>query len=345
MKYRVLAITVLLFMLLNICSCKRKPEGDYNEVPLSETEGTQSQNQSDETEPQAEREHFPLEDIMHDGDKIIDPETDPKAKCLYELHGGGTVLYNIHSEHYSIINYDVSAADYTDTTYKPDVYSEGSRETVEHWESNNNLLNNVTFRGTPTGRTIQRVSYYVYDELTAELKGGATYVEFLLTEAYYGTVRPGDYVWVSDSFAVGYKEGKMQLIDDNYCSGYIFLGMDYLVAGEVRENGHYTVPLEFKALRLDVEYTPTTEKNEGVDYARYKKYILDKDIKLCKEQEYERFAILNYNKYYSETFMEHQGKPDFTYSDPQFAPTDEQKKIVDEQIQFYGERETRWKSE
>ena len=71
-------------------------------------------------------------------------------------------------------------------------------------------------------------------------------------------------------------------------------------------------------------------------------YILDKDIKLCKEQEYERFAILNFNKYHNETFTEHQGNPDFTYSDPQFAPTDEQKKIVDEQIQYYGEKPERW---
>ncbi len=338
MKNKIIAITVLCLMLINIASCKRKIVNENIEVPLSDTEGAgQEINQSEDEKP---REHFLLEDLIYETEKIVDPETDPKAKQLFDLHGGGTVTID-HNGYYSIINYDVSAADYTDTTYKPDVHSEGSRETVEHWESINNLLKNVTFRGTPTGRTVQKVGYYVGEEQINEM-WGSTYVEFLVNEAYYGTVRPDDYVWVSDGFAVGYKNGKMQLVDDNYCSGYIFLGRDYLVAGEVWENGHYTVPTGFKALRLDVEYTPTTDTNDGIDYARYKKYIIDKDIKLCKEQEYERFSILNYNLYRNETFTEHQGKPDFTYSDPQFAPTDEQKKIVDEQLLYYGEKEKRW---
>ncbi|MBQ8605315.1 MAG: hypothetical protein IJ408_01140 [Clostridia bacterium] len=343
MKNRIISILVVILIIFSVTSCKRKPDSSGYKAPSSESEaGSQSQEAPASGEKQQqEREHFPLEDWIYDYEKIVDPETDPKAKVLYDAYGEGTVVVD-HNNAYSIICYDLSAADYTDTTYKPDVHSVASRATVEHWENVLNLSDTIRFRGTPTERTVQKACYYVSEEGELAPLWGQTYVEFLVSEAYYGTVRPGDYVWVMESFAVGFKDGVKQIIDSTECGGYIFSGRDYLV-GCTKEQKYYQIhTFNHKALRLDVEYTPTSETNDGIDYSRYKKYIIDKDIKLCREQEYERYSLQNYTDYYNETFEEHQGKPDFTYTDPQFAPTEEQKQIVEEQLLYYGERENRW---
>ena len=341
MKHKILTLSIIFLMILSITSCKQKPANKEYDTPLSQTENVEDtsvlENQQQlEQKPQA-REHFPVEDIIYELEKIVDPKTDPGAKLLYDAHGGGTVVID-HNNTYSIINYDFSAADYTDTTYKPDIYSEASRATVDHWEKYRNLKEDITVKGTPTGRTIQRVSYHILEDNLVLSFNGSTYVEFLVTEAYYGTTKPGDYIWVCESFAIGQKDGKMQIIDSNECSGYIFLGMDYLITGYNLQKNYYEVSTAFKALRLDVEYVPTSETNDGFDYSVYKKYIIDKDIKLNKNQEYERFSYLNYRMYYDETYQKHQGAPDFEYTDPQFAPTEEQKKIVDEQLLYYGEK-------
>ena len=333
---RFFAFFILVAIVFSASSCKRMPDDD-GEVAFSASSQQESAENSEKQEQQENTQSHPSlpADALIDStcEKIVDPNTDPKASRLVELYGEGTVVCD-HNGYYSIITDTIKTKDYgTPPEHKTPSPDGWTRKSIDEWEDMMNLAQNIVVRAKATGRTLQRVTHG--SDVQSPPMDTVSYVEVCILESYYGKRRPGEYVWVSGGFGMT-TTGDGFTFTDKSIYGTIYDGIEYIIHAKTQDSDiRYSLDL-LSTLRLDVDYIPFSEDAPGAEYSMYKKYIIDKDFAFDRELETKRFHIYNFNQYWNETYAQHQGNPDKTYEHPDFAPTEWQLALIDEQEKYYG---------
>ncbi len=361
---RFITFLVLLTVVFSAASCKRMPDED-GEVALpagsqqesaensnSEEQQEQEQEQPSETteddsQPQEPRPDsaqpteadpppfLPIDSLIDSTcENVVDPNTDQKAARLIELYGEGTVVRD-HNNYYSIIIDTVTTKDYgappEHKTPSPDGWT---RKSIDEWEQSMNLAQDIVVRAKATGRTLQRVTHHVNDDSSVSLLDTVSYAEVCILESYYGKRRPNEYIWVSGNFGMT-TTGDGFTFTDKSIYGTIHDGIEYVIHAKTQDSDTRYALDRLSTLRLDVEYLPFSDEAPGAEYSMYKKYIIDKDFAFDRELEIKRFHIYNHLQYYNATYDQHQGNPDKNYDHPDFAPTEWQLKLIDEQMEYY----------
>ena len=361
-----IAITLAAALILSSAACKKAPDAADDTVILagSDTESAESDVKSPETEQaddlpliipeeQVPDEELPADEdadvmpdftslarpkpedyIYGDHEKIVDPETDPKAKRLIEVHGDGLVVRD-HNNSYTIIFEDQPFSKYGSPPEHKTPSNDGwTRASIEEWEGTMNLDENLVIRGTPTGRSLHRSGYFVSDSGELSPLCANTMVEVYVAQSYYGEPHDGRFIWIDSPVGITYSDGKLGLSASSGAHGMLFDGIEYLLHVTCID-GKYSLDV-LEALRLDVEYLPFSEEAPGALYSMYEKYFIDKEYALVRETEILRYRTLNFRLWYNEHFSEHQGNPDKTWTDPEFAPTAEQLATIDKYIEHYN---------
>ena len=360
---RFIAFFTLVAIVFSTASCKRMPDddGDVAMPAGSQQESAENLNQdegeqlppsteaiqTEDEQPEEEKPqdvtqkqlppHLPADVLIYgDHERVIDPN-DPNAQRLIKIYGNGTVICD-HNDTYGIITDTVTLKDYGDPpAYEPPNYPGWDRDAIERTEDLMNLKNDIVIRAIPTGRTLQRANHFLANPESIGFSDVWSYVEFEIIESYYGIKRPGEYVWIGDSFGLALQNNELKLNESNYSCGAVYDGIEYVIHASTYDGKeHYSFD-KLSPLRLDVEHIPYSDDHPGAEYCIYKKYIVDKDYAFDRDREIMRFHIYNFNQYWNETYAQHQGNPDKTYEHPDFAPTEWQLALIDEQEKYYAD--------
>lgn len=304
---RYTSLILIICILFSLCACKRKMTDD---IVIIDDVGNSAAADSEIGEADTMSHYDPTKDYSIIEYIEEEPQSDSHGQGISEsnenyqptnqevldyfekIHPGCTVTVD-HNGDYTVSNKNLSIEEYkTDKLLQRQTDDGWTRESVENWLEADCLEYTVIFKGKKTGNSINFAQYTAW-KLPAVPYGAYTITEMEVTEAYYGNIKKGDKIWVSDSYGIVCEDGEYRLDISNYALTNGMFADEYVLHATKVYSNYHDIPneytLDFFALPLDREYQPQdTLPGPGFDYVVYEKYILNKDIALNKYKEIEK---------------------------------------------------------
>ena len=362
---KAICLTLALMLPLSLFSCKTEQSlGESDTIISSSGTANDAYNASiiegDSSTDEyfrVDTQYYPDRPLSPDGNPHIDepyepeqdkpPSKDEVIKFFKQKIPGCTVVQDPQYEYeYKVTNTNINPADYREPYFEYNENNDvGSPESIEHWFTGYNLETEVIAKAKTTGNYKQEVTYAVLGFPKVEVLSYTTYVEFEITEPFYGDIESGQKITYTDSFAVVYDNNKLKIAKTNESNPFIIYGGEYLLNASRQPDGTYSSVTALETLPLEIEFKPYSNDMPGHNYSLYKRFIIDKNIALDRAAETKKLEQLNKNRNLEKaqlTDEQYNGHVPLTEKQQQIINdcklSTEQQALLERMINKYGEK-------